>query len=532
MVSNNSQITYILIILFIFVSCSKDSSDGGAPGTVRITSISNGDIIAEPTKFTANIEGGSIQGSTIEVFLNESIIHTVENKGSISLDFDPEAYDTGSHVLKITLTGKNGKTETSELNFEVHRKLVTINLPENMVNQYIVNAVVFASKMNGSLLSAQRFTNDDRVLVVTSPQEFDIDEEFMLSFALTDNGSATSMSTHANLTRTNPGTINLSQPHRGEDVDTKTYPIIGFESNDRISSSNVHRPSKSAYRLDLDANEGTFTVHLIEDPNFDVDAPEIFYMYGSGDAGNYQHLTLFHPLSSDFVLDKADFVTDGLEQHSISLNSSNGFKNNSFFMNVYGYWKEKDFENNNFHLIDSRSQSVNLGDQVNYTLNTNFYDYRYWMTFSNYYAAGSGAPKDSFTIPENTLDFTYADNLVNFEVTGTDHIIGRIRLHDGGTYPIYVWDITFDSKTISSFPLPQLPPEMNESNLLLRYENNLLKVLSTELVSYQGIASYGEYIQKVIKNHYDPIQVSGGQELIYKSTTPFHEGPIEDFPFQ
>ena len=161
-----------------------------------------------------------------------------------------------------------------------------------------------------------------------------------------------------------------------------------------------------------------------------------------------------------------------------------------------------------------------------------FYDYRYWMTFSNFYAAGTGVPKDSYTIPENTLDFTYADNMVDFEITGTDHIIGRIRMNNGGTFPVYVWDITFDSKEISSLPLPQLPPEMHESDLLLRYENNLLKIKSTELVSYRGIASYAEYVQKVLKDHKDPLQVTEGQELIYKSTTPFHEGPIEDFPFQ
>ncbi|WP_422351581.1 hypothetical protein [Flagellimonas sp.] len=526
-----SQITSLLLVLLIFVSCSKDSSDGGAPGTVNITSISNKDIIAEPTKITANIEGGDIQGSTIEVFLDENSIHVAESKASIALDFDPEDYETGPHVLKITVTGKNGETETTERNFEVHRKLVTINLPENTVSQYIINAVVFASKMDGSLLSAQRFTNEDRVLVVTSPEEFGMDEEFMLSFALTDNGSATSMSTHANFTRNNPGTINLTQPHRGEDVDVKTYPISGFSEHNRIWSNNVTDPSKSGYRLDLDTNEGTFTVHLIEDPNFDVGDPEIIYMYGYGDTGNRQYLTLHPPLASDFVLDKADFVTDGLEQRNMTLNSSNGFENNSFFMNVYGYWKEKDFEINNFHLMENKSSSVYPGTQIDYTLNTNFYDYRYWMTFSNYYAAGTGALKDSYTIPENTLDFTYANNVVDFEVTGTDHIIGRIRMNNGGTYPVYVWDITFDSKSISSIPLPQLPPEMYESNLLLRYENNLLKIKSTELVSYEGISDYDEYVQKVLQDDKDPLQITGGQELIYNSTTPFLEGPIEDFPF-
>ena len=123
MFSIKSQITGLFLVLFVFVSCSKDNSDNGAPGMISITSISNGDIVAEPTKITANIEGGGTQGSSIEVFVDEKSIYTAENKGSISLDFDPEVYAVGPHLLKIVATGKNGKTETNELNFEVHRKI-------------------------------------------------------------------------------------------------------------------------------------------------------------------------------------------------------------------------------------------------------------------------------------------------------------------------------------------------------------------------------------------------------------------------
>lgn len=202
-------------------------------------------------------------------------------------------------------------------------------------------------------------------------------------------------------------------------------------------------------------------------------------------------------------------------------------------MNLYGYWTANDYTINNFHLLYNVSQTVTPGDELSYTLNTNFHDYRYWLTYDNYYAAGTGVPKSSYTILNNTVDFTYADNQIEFDITGTDHIIGRIRLFDLDVVaPIYVWDITFNSQTTQTIALPQLPDEMERSNLLDLYKNNLMEVSSTELVTYRGVSDYAAYIQKVIKDHKDPLQVTDGQELIYKGNGPYHDGPIKDFPFQ
>ncbi len=530
MIFTQSRIFSLFLVLFIVLSCGKDplSDIPEKDETIIVSTISDGQIIDEAVKINATI---NLTGNLVEVFIDSQSIYSSQNTKDISLDFDPESYSTGSHLLKIVLTHTNMKTTFKELNFSIHRRLVVINLPENMMNQYIINAVAFASKMDGSLISAKLFTNNDRKVVLSSPEEFDRDDEFMLTFALTDNGFATGMTTHTNLTRNNPGTINLTKPFRGEEGETKTYPITGFESHDIITSDNINEPYNSDYRLHLDTETETFSVTIIDDIDGDMNTPEIFYMSGYA-LGNYQYLTLFPPLADDFLLDKAEFSTEGLEQRSIVLNSSKGFENDSAFMSLFGYWKENDIEINNFHLIQNISQAVSPGDQINYTLNTNFYDYRYWITFGNYFAAGIGTPKDSFSIPENTLDFTYANNKVDFEITGTNHIMGRIRLNNGGVFPIYVWDITFNSKAISSVPLPQLPPEMEESNLLSFYTNNELKITSTELVSYHGITDYDEYIQKVFKDHKDPLKVTEGQELIYKANVPFHDGPIKDFPFQ
>lgn len=150
------------MVLFIVHSCSNDSSSDTTEidGTIMVSSIIDGQIIDEAVKINARING---TGSSVEVFVDSQSIYSSQNTNDISLDFNPESYSTGSHVLKVVLTDANGKTITKELNFEIHRRLIAINLPDNMVNQYIINAVAFASKMDGSLISSKRFTNADDI---------------------------------------------------------------------------------------------------------------------------------------------------------------------------------------------------------------------------------------------------------------------------------------------------------------------------------------------------------------------------------
>lgn len=530
------QALILLLLLSIILSCSKDSSSDVSEidRKIVVSSIVEGQIIDETTKINATFNSA---GRSVEVIIDSQSIYSSQNTNNISLDFNPESYDAGSHLLKIVLTEADGKTTTKELNFEIHRRLITINLPELMVNQYIINAVAFASKMDGTLISAKTFSNANDIITLSSLEEFGVDEEFMLTFVLTDNGYATSLFTHANLTRNNLGTINLKKPFRGEEGEIKTYSTVGFADNEFIFSDNTHEPSKSNYRVVLDAAEETFTVFGINDVDGDTNNPEIFYMYGYNNSGmfnNYQYLTLYPPLPDNFVLDKADFSIADLESKHVILNSQNNFDDKYAFMNIYGYWNSKDFDINNFHLINSVSQTVSKGDQLSYTLNTSFYDYRYWITFDNFYAAGTGIPKEILTIPNNTLDFEYADNIVNFIATGTDHTLGRIRLFDidlVSTKQNYLWDITFNSQTTQRIVIPQLPNKV-ESNLLDLYKGNLIKVSSTELVKYKGIIDYDDYLQKVIKDHRNSLIVTGGQELIYKGNEPYHDGPIRDFHFQ
>jgi len=527
----------LLAFLFIVYSCSDDSSSENPEmvNTIAISSIIEGQIIDAALKIDATINGS---GSRVEVFIDDQSIYSSQNTINFSINFDPEGYETGTHLLKVVLTDENGKTTTKELSFEINRRLVTINLPQNMLSQYVINAVVFASRMDGSLLSVKSFTNADDKVTLSTRQEFDHDEEFMLTFVLTDNGKATSLSTHANLTRNNLGTINLTKPFRGMEGETLTFPTRGFNEEEFVFSDNINEPFNSDYRLEMNFNSELFKVVLIEDVDGDSYEPEIFYMFGYNNSGmfnNYQYLMLSPPLADDFVLDKADFVTEGLESHSISFSSILGLTDSQLFMKLYGYYNVKEFEINNYHLINNIRGSVSNGDQLDYALNTNFYEYRYWLNIDNYYAAGTGIPKENYTIPDNTLDYEFTDNVVNFLIAGTDHIIGRIRLFDldrVSTTPNYLWDITFNSKTTDKIVIPALPNELENSGLLDLYRDNLIKVSSTELVKYGGVSDYNEYLHKVIKNHEDPLRITDGQELIYKGNSPFHDGPIRDFLFQ
>ena len=523
--SFTKKLLYFIFCLVLF-SCSNN--DDSPSNNIFITSLVENQIIDSPIQISATI---NTNNQVIEVFVDDSPIYDEQGKKQILFDLDPEKLSTGNHVLRIQTADSQGRVEIKELNFVVHRRLITINLPEKMVSEYIINAVAFASKMDGTLISATLFTRDDETVTLSSPDEFNDDQEFMLTFALTDNGYATGMSTHANLTRSNPGVINLTKPFRGIEGEAKTYSLNGFGNGAQIWSWNINEPYNSDYRIDFDMPASTFTVTIIDDIDGDNHDPEIFYLY-TYDISDYKYLMLYPPLDDNFVLDKADFKTDGVEPKSIVFNSTHSPDAASALMFLFGYWTANDYAINNFHQIERRSVSLTPGNPMSYYLNSNFYEYRYRLRYQNYYSAGIGVPESNISIPNNTLDFTFANNKIDFDITGSDHIIGRIRLNDSGNYPVYVWDITFNSTKTNSFILPQLPPEMNKSKLLSLYKSNLMKVASTELVSYRGIQDYEEYLQKVIKNHVDPLKVSDGQELIFKANVPYYDGPIRDFPFQ
>lgn len=61
--------------------------------------------------------------------------------------------------------------------------------------------MVFISRMDGSLVVWKEILREERQIVLSTSDEFDLTTEFMLSFYLQDNGGVSGIHTYQNLTR-------------------------------------------------------------------------------------------------------------------------------------------------------------------------------------------------------------------------------------------------------------------------------------------------------------------------------------------
>lgn len=77
--------------------------------------------------------------------------------------------------------------------------------------------------------------------------------------------------------------------------------------------------------------------------------------------------------------------------------------------------------------------------------------------------------------------------------------------------------------------IPELPEEVRPSGLNELHETESLKVGKVELLSYPSIEDYDDYLQKIIKDQRDPLNVAGRYEMIFSG---FNNGPIREFLFQ
>ncbi|MDC6388479.1 hypothetical protein PP182_07285 [Maribacter sp. PR1] len=407
--------------------------------------------------------------------------------------------------------------------------LITINIPEDYLHGFTINSVVFASKMDGSLLASSRFTFSDRVVVLHTEENFPSDEEYMLTFALTDSGYATHLLTYANLTKTKISEINLKQPLRYPNGTTNTYTASGFQTSDGIHSFAGLGNSGTLHAFYFEPNRTNFNLIQSQDKN----APPYnkIYFFGQPNTGfpEYSYLMLDLPLNNDFSLNKNEFLNEGIDSRSFTIYNPYTSKiDRPPYLLIYGYLTENDEQ---FHLFHSVSFTGAYTGTDNYFYTSNlFHSFWYKIYNGDYYAEKRGLPGMNFEVPNLSIDYTLKDLTINLDVKGTDHEVGKIQLldYESNNSVNYIWNFSFDSQKISSIIIPEFPPEMDPSQLQGYYESKTFKVGSAEIYNYFGFDTYDDYITKIVKDQNHFFQVSQGFEMSPTSDYPMFNFPIDD----
>lgn len=516
-------------------------SDNTGP-EISLDEIEESQIIDEILNLNPTITDSYSNVLSMEILLNDTSVNLLQGMDEYFFEFDPEKFPTGNNVLKLIAKDVLENESTIEIPINIHRRLITINIPENRIDNGMKLAIAFVSKMDGSLIQSKEILAGDREISFSVAEEFDNDTEFMLSFYLEENPYSNSayISTHQNLTRSNPNVLNLAKPKYlgSQNAYGTEIPASNFLSNDNIIANGgtfingrTRSTSRSsAYYAHLDSEKK----HLsIATSDLSIPSPfNEFYLY-MNNSGVYKYKIVDNPVPGGYILDKTTFTSENIERHYFSVpNSSDSYPD--FFLEIFGATTLEDDYLNNYHQIYNTDRNIFFYEQnFYYDLNSSFEKYKHTFSWANYYTERRGIPLDTYDIPAWTLDYSNNGNTVYINAEQSEPILGRLYCVDSDyeLHPPYYWTITFDSRKLQEVVIPDLPDNIFHT-ITEAQNNNTIKVTGVSIYSYQNIMDYDMYIQKVLKDNRDILDVTDWFNSIHKSPqSNYWYGANVDFPF-
>ena len=509
-------------------------SDNTGP-EIKLESITNDMLIDELLTINPIVEDVYSEVSSVIIKYNDDVLFSTNTSSDINYQFDPESVDVGDATLTIEASDSFNNTSVKEIPVKICRRLITINIPENKIHEAITHPIVFISRMDGSLLCWKEILREDRQIILNTPEEFDQQTEFMLSFYLQDNGDMVGISTHQNLTRSNPQILNLSEPIRleGSAGIKEQIPTSNFLSNDifigqSANSSGKYRSLNNAtayYNTYLNNSESYLSINTA----VTINKPNEFDSYYLYETSSYKYFFINAPIDQNYVLDKANLSDQNLVSNELVVHSQNTMSNPGLHLSIIGASSKDDDKNDKFHTIFHSNRNAISDKPMQYYLNSSFYSYRHVLWFGDYFTERRGAPESNYQIPNLSLDYTFSNNQLNLSIQGNEHVVGRARCTDFDNLT-YNWNITFNSNGSNNIIVPELPPSISHP-VATAHSNGNIKVETVEIISYDSILTYAEYLQKVVKNQTNILDATNWYQLIYKSNRPEFYSPNKDFAF-
>ncbi|MBQ0734931.1 hypothetical protein J9332_11450 [Aquimarina celericrescens] len=489
---------------------------------IKINTLVEGQIIDEVFSFNPELTDAFSEVTSLEVFYNNQQIKLFENTLDYKFEFDPENYPVGNGVFKFIAIDYLGNQTESIANIEILRALLRLEFPSDFVDEAIEIFWVYASKPDGTNIVAKQIEGSITETVLHAPGEFNITDEFMVTFYSLDNGGFSRISTFQNLTRFLPEQMILSKSEQKSIVSSNSLESKGFFETDSpivFSEGQDYRGSlqeNPIYHIEFYAPERTNNVYFYS------------YDFPSNDGTAYKYQKVNTPIVNDFVLDIANFDTPNVE-----FKSFDAFSAENVSIKILGFESVDDFNNNVFHEIYRNYGIPNLtSSTIGYPLINSFHSYRHEIAIGDYITERSGSPLASYIRPEWSIDFNLINNQkISFVTTGTSHTVGKVSLGDSGNNPKFVWNLIFDSQKTTEVVIPSLPTELENTNFYNFVQTNTLEVALAELSLYEGISSYPEYLNQVIKYKKDYYEESDYVEAINKAGFTPGGYRLEDFFF-
>lgn len=491
-------------------------SDNTGPLIVPNT-VEEGQILDEEFLMSISLSDKYSNVTMVDVTLGDQNLLTnavdfpAGTDGQVDFDLNPENYSTGEQILKIIAFDTLGNTSVTEIPVRILRLLVTIAIPEGYLSPNISsNHFAFVSDMNGEPIDLEEIFFETREVKLYAEGEFNITKNFVLTFAsiVGPVGDTSYLYSIMNLTRENPGALELEVPKRFSYNGEIPYPINGFSA-----SSQLYCFGKD---FSFSSSESGNTLIGTSSPQNHSTGTEHIYIYSYNSLNNdYRYQFVPKPIPNGFEINYEDFTTDGLTDQSIDLSTFSNDGRSS--LAIFGYNNDVEFEN------DFQSQIWRSGygyqiSQFPYRLNGNFHGYSHDFIRGNYRSFGAGLPSSQPVAPNWTIDYTHNSNQIALNLTGNDHTTGRILFNGGYDVQMpYEWQLEFNSQQETSITLPKIPEDMQSFAINNHYQNASFELLHLELLKFQGIDSYNEYITNIVKTNKSFKKTAFQFQSIFKS---------------
>jgi hypothetical protein len=570
----------LLALITMLFSCSSDSEDPTPEPDVVAPTVdfsiagSSGSGNSEPivvsNQIQININAQDAEGiAKVEAFINNEKVGedttapyqiTIDVSGYASKGVTSKLTD---YVLRIDATDTSGNTSSTDqlINIVNETPLITINFPGQNINPELIEFYIFASTMDGELLSIAKVEPTDTSITLSTTAEISDEEEYMLTFAekfAAFYGETNELATIQNIKRSSLQEINLKTNPRFpsnffDRAFPEEFPIEGFwdeNTTDFIAleaNGFDYSSGGNACSCSPTTPENSIIISRYNDYGNLYVNQNVYLQVKNTD----QLITSYALLNKDVLVDNFSITPDLFSDEGITLENLE-YPNidlalsNHPILSIYLYENESDYSNNIFHINNPLANTEASGAKINYWLNNNFYAYRTELQYLKYRIEHTGKPNQSYNGRDWSVSHTFENGTFMVDKnTANEDFVGRIALSDffsrrsGGQATVlngrdgtYRWNIVFDSQNNSAIKLPVIPVELEEWVFNDTYNNQSFASSEdydqrqVELIRYENMDSFEEYLQKIIKDNEKWYLISPVKECVYDNPSFWNQNYV------
>ncbi len=460
--------------------------------------------------------------------IGEEVQYETENDTDFDWEFFPRDFSTGLTEIVVVAKDDLGNEGSARVSIEILRRLIKVNFAQGFYQRDYDQFYVFASNMEGKLLDVQRVLPETESIDFRTAEDFSENEEFMLtlvSYRTSQTFSGSNFSTISNISGLEE--INLRAPVREHHLDLVTLPASGFDSNDLYQYRGGGRLSSG----DLLNQNTEFRFYRNQDVSRGVTTDKMYVGLHNRTLDTYSYGIFDWDLGGITEIRPDMFTQDGIEIRTVQSEYLDGNETYKDLI-LLGFLDENEYQNWlwNFYGVATTSYF----NENRYIFNKAFYKQKYSLTLDNYHVWGTDDLDDYYPRLNWTLDYDYSNNVFDVYASSGDHIVGKITLTDNtpdgyeldGKRVKYYWEIYFDSQNQTRVALPEIPEELQSWEFFGFYEQKDMDFSQIEIKRYEGLATYNEFLEKVIKVNTPDFLVSPKIESISNSAAGYFKSYI------